>query len=72
MKASAVLRILRQLLTRIAQVQTFLILTVLYFIFLPFFALLFKIFKGRRHNNRSMWQSWKFKAETIGDLKEQS
>jgi len=71
MKASVLLRILRQFLKKIARIQTFLLLTVLYFMFLPFFALLFKIFKGKIYNNKGMWISWKFKAETIGDLKKQ-
>lgn len=71
MKASTLLRILRQFSKKIAQIQAFLILTMLYFIVLPFFAFLFKILKGEIYNDRNTWESWKFKAETIHDLKKQ-
>lgn len=71
MKISVLLRLLKQFSKKIAQIQTFIILTVLYFIFMPLFALLFKIFKRKIYNNRGMWEAWKFKAETISDLKEQ-
>ena len=71
MKASILLHIFRQFSKKIAQIQAFLILTMLYFIVLPFFALLFKIFKGEIYSNRNTWKSWKFKAETIHDLKKQ-
>lgn len=71
MKASVLLHILRQFLKKIAEVQAFIILTVLYFIFLPIFALLLKIFKVKIYNNRSMWRLWEFKSETVNDLKKQ-
>lgn len=71
MKASVLLRVLRQFSKKIAQIQTFFILTMLYFIALPFFAFLFKILKGKIYNDRNRWKSWRFKGEAIHDLKKQ-
>lgn len=71
MKVSVFLRLLRQFSKKAAQIQAFFILTMLYFIILPLFVFLFKILKGKIYNDRNTWKSWKFKAETIHDLKKQ-
>lgn len=71
MKASILLRILRQFSKKIIQIQAFLILAMLYFIVLPFFAFLFKILRGKIYNNRNTWKPWTLKAETMHDIKKQ-
>lgn len=70
MKVSILLNILRQFSKKIAQVQTFLILTIVYFIVLPLFSLLLKIIKEKAQK-KSTWGVWKLRANTIHDLRRQ-
>lgn len=71
MKVSAVLHILRQFSKKIVQVQAFFILTMLYFVVLPFFAFILKIVKRKTYNTKNTWEPWRCTEDTIADLKKQ-
>ena len=66
-----IMHMLKRFSRKVAYMQTFLILTIVYVLVVPFFALLFVIFKDKAQSNKTSWSTWKLRADTLDDLKKQ-
>lgn len=64
------MKTLRNISKKIAQIQALFILTIIYILFVPFFVLLFRYFKGKTRS-KTAWSSWKNPTNTMHDLKRQ-
>lgn len=53
---------------KIADFQSRILLSLLYFVFLPIFAL---ITKRQKNNNKSFWYKWTIKSNSIDELRKQ-
>lgn len=60
----------KQFSKKIAHIQTFIVLTIIYVVLVPFFALLLRIFK-RNIQEKNSWSLWKLRSDTIDDIKKQ-
>lgn len=63
------IRAFKQFSKKLAAVQTFILLTAVYILIVPFVKILFHIFKPPTKNNS--WSPWTQRFDTISDLEKQ-
>lgn len=62
------MKFIKKVAEKIANIQAWLLLTVIYFTILPIFALLLSLQKKRL---KSGWLKWRIKSDTLQDLQKQ-